>query len=141
VDEFHELPKQSQREIRAELDYPWSDSFIIGTCSTTKGIDPALLNRMYPIYVQPPSKTPLIAWIESICRKTGIEVIDSKAAGLLADLTGGRFRAMKMCLQRIYDTSGGKLAEDDVRKACRACGYSPTEFASTRLHQRAEKRE
>lgn len=125
IDEFHELPKAAQRILRAELDYGWKDSFLIGTTSDIKTIDAALLDRMRKVILLPPSKKPLATWVVEIWQKAGHMVEQDKAnvaAGLLCDNTNGRFRALLQVLQRLHDT-GSKLVADDVRRACEGCGY------------------
>jgi hypothetical protein len=122
IDEFHELPEQTQRNLRVELDGGWKESFLIGTASDPKEIDNALRDRMFQIHLLQPSKTPLVSWIMDICLKSGVKVTDSKAVGLLVDLTAGRFRAILKVLQGIYDR-GWMISDDSVRKAAGACGY------------------
>ncbi len=123
IEEFHELPKQAQRAIRAELDNTWHGAFLMGTTMNPQEVEPALRDRMYPIHILQPSKTPLAKWVAEICQRTGMELADPKVALLLVDLTDGRYRAMLMAMQQIHD-GDGKLTEAAVRKACRLCGYS-----------------
>jgi replication-associated recombination protein RarA len=125
IDEIHELKQAAQKILRAEVEMGWRESFLIGTASDLTDFDTGLCDRMRPLHIMPPSKTPLTKWVVEIWQKAGHEVKPAEAlsaAGVLYENTKGRFRALLKVLQQIHDT-GDKLTVEDVRKACQFCGY------------------
>lgn len=122
IDEMHDMPKQAQRILRAELDRSWPNSFLIATSAKPKKIHPALKDRMHLMHVSPPSRSQMSSWIAGSCGKVGIEIKEEGAAPIISDNTGGRFRAALKVLQLLLD-SGMDLTADNARQACKMSGY------------------
>ena len=122
IDEVDELPKQAQRDLRAQLDSDCGAGMFLCTSANAKKIDPALRDRMYPFFLYPPSRTEQVAWIVDSSSKVKIKAKDETAAGLIVDATHGRYRAILQVLQWLHDNESS-LTADEVRQACKMCGF------------------
>jgi len=103
VNEFHELPTQTWKDLRSEFDSKWTNSCMIGTSANPKPIDPYLRDRMYPIHIQPPTRSEQSAWLLDICKRAEIRIADRAVAGGVVEQTEGNFRKILHLLQRLHD--------------------------------------
>lgn len=121
IDELDEMPAKAQQGLRAQLDQPWANSFVVGTSARPERIDNALLERLHPFNLYAPSRSETAKWVIQICKRAEIEVVDPGSAVIVVDRAEGRFRKMLQILERLRD-AGLCLQEDDARKAAEMCG-------------------
>ncbi len=127
IDDLDEHPKSHQQFLKRELDSHWCGVVLAATTKPEK-IEPGLLDRFQPLYLQPPELPDLVTWIRQIGKRVGVSAIRKDAAEALSKCGNMNFRDI-LKLMQMLNACGMDFTVEGVEKAALMFGGA-CEFAT-----------